>query len=152
MNNEFDITKVRFGNYLQGLNEGSQGYLSNNMCDLKDVVESDYRFKFGKIKIIENSEYPFVNEDGVEFKYFYLVSEPEEKKYRPYTWEEREQLRGKWFKRSDGKADEELINGFYILNDGLFVINDKTAEHLLNYYVWLDGSPCGVPVEYDEIV
>lgn len=148
MNNkvEFDITKVRFGNYLQGLKEGSQGYLSNTMRDLKDVVENDYRFKFGKIKIIENSEDPFVNEDGVGFKYFYLVSEPEEKKYRPYTWEEREQLRGKWVKWINLNNEFQLTEFYYSDNRGFIINNNLMPEALLEMAQFLDGSPCGVEI------
>ena len=78
---------------------------------------------------------------------------PEEKTYRPFTWEERDQLRGKWVKKKN-KEDKEDIEGMI---DGLsmdfggfliyFSVYFVTNNELLDWYTFLDGSPCGVPVK-----
>ena len=78
---------------------------------------------------------------------------PEEKTYRPFTWEERDQLRGKWVKKKN-KEDKEDIEGMI---DGLSMDFDRfliyfsvyfvTNNELLDWYTFLDGSPCGVLVD-----
>lgn len=148
----FDITKVRFKGYLCGLKAGCKGYFSDTMSGLQHCVEEDYQFNFGKIKKInENSESPFVNKEDVEYRYFYLVEEPKGKMYRPYTWEEREQLRGKWIKRKDNAKDgEKLVIILYVTNDDLFMINNMNSEYVLDNYEFLDSSPCGVEIVEGE--
>lgn len=149
----FDINKVV---YLKAEKElsfvikiGTKGYIADNIADLRYLIENECKDYYDELRSIdEDSDFPFnfVN-TTIGYKLFYPVEEPKEKKYRPYIWEEREQLRGKWIKRKgDNKNDEELINNMYISNDNLFVINDKTSEHLLNYYTWLDESLCGVEI------
>ena len=97
MDNEFDITKVRFCEYLQGLKVGSEGYVADRMSSLYYRVTSKDAHFYKKIVTIDTAiiERCFGCGDGIAFTYFYLVKEP---KYRPFTWEEREQLRGEWVK------------------------------------------------------
>lgn len=73
---------------------------------------------------------------------------PEEKKYRPFTWEERDQLRGKWVKNKENDT-ENMIIGFFLdggIDSKLHLSCDGwcTSESLLKHYEFLDGSPCGM--------
>lgn len=91
--------------------------------------------------IIENIK---VRENADEVK-------PKEKKYRPYTWEERDKLRGRWARYKRGFRKEEfIINNYFENSDGEFVINDLPSERFLEICEWLDGTPCGVLVEDGE--
>ena len=150
MDNEFDITKVRFKGYLQGLKEGCVGYVADTLSALYDyVVHYNSIYYKHILKIMESSEHPFVCGRNFVYNYFYLVKEPEEKKYRPFTWEEREQLRGKWVKWSilDKGEKEFQITSIQLLGNGAFRLNDGiTPEDLLENAQFLDGSPCGVEI------
>jgi hypothetical protein len=67
--------------------------------------------------------------------------------YVPYTWDDREELRGKWFRRKDKELSEfERFASFFSLIDGHFYINFIRSDELLNECEWLDGSPCGKKV------
>jgi hypothetical protein len=67
--------------------------------------------------------------------------------YVPYTWEDREELRGRWFRRKDKEPSEfERFVCFFSLIDGHFYINFIRSDELLNECEWLDGSPCGKKV------
>ncbi len=142
---KFDITKVRFEGYLCGLKAGCEGYFSDTMSGLQHCVEEDYRFNFGKIKKInENSEFPFVNKVDVEYRYFYLVEEPKEKKYRPYKLEDFDKFFNKGFEHKEYKF-RVRVNRIEYENNTLY-INGVTAQNFLEKYVWLDGSPCGAEI------
>lgn len=73
------------------------------------------------------------------------------KTYRPYTWEDRDQLRGKWARFIHGFEREEfLIHNIYVNSDGELIINDLPAERFIEICIWIDGTPCGVLVEGGE--
>lgn len=78
------------------------------------------------------------------------MSKKSKKQYRPYTWEERKHLRGKWIKWTNMNNEEiefQIVNMKLDSNDG-FVINDGiTPEILLSMAEFVDGSPCGVEVK-----
>ena len=145
---EFDITKVRFRDYLQGLNVGCEGYVADSLSSLHYHVTSNNPLFYKKIvKIDTITERSFGCDNGLEWTYFYLVKEP---KYRPFTWEEREYLRGKWVKWSilDKGEKEFQITSIRLLSNGVFRLNDGiTPEDLLENAQFLDGTPCGVLVE-----
>lgn len=75
---------------------------------------------------------------------------PKEKQYRLYTWEEREQLRGRWIRKKEAFGEEECIKELHISNIGTLLINLKHASEIFEFWEFLDGSPCGVPVEDGE--
>lgn len=155
MNNEekFDITKVRFGGYLRGLKVGSEGFFAQSLAELYHKVcggKTDY----GKLKKIDKTEASFVRDGDIyrecNYLYFYLVKEPKEKQYRPFTWEDREYLRGKWIRRKDSSDEEESIGEFYMSSSDTFKINLKSARELLDSWEFLDGLPCGVEITEEE--
>lgn len=69
-------------------------------------------------------------------------------KYRPFIWEEREELRGKWIRPKSRLYDEVQINRFNLENDNSFWVkvneNFINSKSLLKDYEFADGTPCGV--------
>lgn len=151
----FDITKVRFKGYLQGLKEGCVGYVADTLSELYDYVVHYNSIYYRQIlKIMEPSEYPFVCGRNFAYRYFYLVKEPEEKKYRSFTWEEREQLRGKWLKwvNSSNEEKEFQVTSMKLLTGNKFVINNGiTPDILLEKAQFIEGTPCGVEMSMGHI-
>lgn len=72
----------------------------------------------------------------------YLRNKPE-KKYRPFIWEERNQIRGKWIVHKDDNNEQQIRSlGLY---DGIFYINDIKVDKYLENYLFLDTKlPFGV--------
>ncbi len=67
--------------------------------------------------------------------------------YVPYTWEDREELRGRWFRRKvKDTYEHERLAWRFDLVDGYFYVDSTRSDELLNEWVWLDGSPCGKKV------
>jgi len=70
-----------------------------------------------------------------------IVNKPLEDEYVPFTWEDRELLRGEWIRKKESKS-EYLITYFY--DKGVGTDNDTFSyELLLNEYEFVDGKPCG---------
>lgn len=73
-----------------------------------------------------------------------------EKKFIPFTWEDREFLRGKWFlKKTDistGKNVEYALTRIYF-DEVYFGQSRYSYYDLMRYFTFLDGSPCGKEVE-----
>ena len=69
--------------------------------------------------------------------------EPPKPKYVPFTWEDREQLRGRWIMDGTGKQ-EYTINDFFNVNGVLYICGHQ-AEHFLNWnWTFVDtGEPVG---------
>jgi hypothetical protein len=61
--------------------------------------------------------------------------------YVPYTWDDREELRGKWYRNKETKL-EAMVYYFSPLGSD-FRINSYCPEMFLELCEWLDGSPCG---------
>lgn len=79
------------------------------------------------------------------------IEEKIEPTYRPFTWEERDMLRGKWFREKCDVKKERLIINVYESREGeLFIYDGSVAmnvKNLFENYTFLDGTPCGVKVE-----
>ncbi len=66
--------------------------------------------------------------------------------YVPYTWDDRDELRGRWFRRKTKESwqtNYERLACFFCLIDGHFYVNSIRNDELLNECEWLDGKPCG---------
>lgn len=170
---EFDKSKVYTLLNADEVKIGSEGYFADNLEDLKDIVERErveYYGKIGSIGSIEVESYScrFHKKDKYCYGLFYLVKEPKEKKFRPYSnpeemiedFKRRYNAYGGW----SGK-DNPMIwiksktTGFRHLvtdygdNDncghcnksciwiGTLPINFK---ELYENYTYLDGTPCGI--------
>ncbi len=62
--------------------------------------------------------------------------------YVPYTWDDREELRGRWYRRNDNKDYERQVTLFDGGINNMF-INGWEAKEFLQKCEWLDGTPCG---------
>ena len=75
---------------------------------------------------------------------FRFEEAPPPKKYRPFRWEEREQLRGRWVKRKLTEGEWQITN-IEKHHGGLYVQSLGSASALLVDCVFLDtGLPVGV--------
>ena len=126
-------------------------YLDQEELKMGDKVEVFYGgggfikrifVKYGKndgvICVSEDSEEQFLRGEYFLTNYFSEWRIPEEKKYRPFTFKDRELFRGKWVKRKFG-----------CFEDMLDIIDEYTSGgikyiELFEDYTFLDGSPCGV--------
>jgi hypothetical protein len=62
--------------------------------------------------------------------------------YVPYTWDDREELRDRWFKQKRDVPYERKVCNIEVEKSELF-IDGWEAKEFLQKCVWLDGSPCG---------
>jgi hypothetical protein len=70
-----------------------------------------------------------------------------EPKYAPFTWEDREQLRGRWVVQVESTGTEQMVNKLDLINNDLFA-NNKLALELLTGWRFLDtGEPVGKKVQ-----
>lgn len=160
---EFDKTKLYSILNADKVKVGSKGYFSDNLVELKFDIE------FGSISVstlqsIEtNNEFPFTT-NSCKSQFFYLVEEPKEKKYRPYKNcdEFIADFKKRWRKYSGVKFHENAMSLPFIwlkekCSDDKFLITgiDSTdiiainnlqysLTGLLDYFTYLDGSPCGI--------
>ena len=69
-----------------------------------------------------------------------------EPKYVPFTYEGREQLRGKWLMHQNYHEDQHMI--IRINMNGVGIKGDHISyQDLFDKYLFTDGSPCGKVVE-----
>jgi hypothetical protein len=65
--------------------------------------------------------------------------------YVPYTWDDREELRERWFKQKGDVLYERKVYNIAVERSELF-IDGWEAKEFLQKCEWLDGSPCGKKV------
>lgn len=111
---------------------------------------------------------PSFRECGIEvdvpdvgaFMYPYFVLEKAEPEYEPYDFSDldcRTSLLGKAVKFMDGsRLGPALITGFELFDDGVWGVHvggvsTMDAIALLDGWVFLDGTPCGIEVEDEEV-
>jgi len=63
--------------------------------------------------------------------------------YVPFTWEDREQLRGKWIKFKADNVHECCITSIFQLGISLEGNEYVDYKKLFNAYEFIDGTPCG---------
>lgn len=83
--------------------------------------------------------------DFVSYQYYRRRTTPAVT-YLPFTWEDREQLRGRWIVQVESTGTEQMVNKLDLINDDLFA-NNKLALELLTGWSFLDtGEPVGKKV------
>ncbi len=65
--------------------------------------------------------------------------------YVPYTWDDREELRGRWY-RKKGDNVEVLVTHLTKQDSTNVSINSWSSDAFLLCCEWLDGTPCGKKV------
>lgn len=71
-----------------------------------------------------------------------MDKKPSEPEYEPFTYEDRELLRNKWIRYKDAKREQIIYTmdtDGVIIGDGIYV----KYVTLLQFYKFLDGTPCG---------
>lgn len=103
----------------------------------KDGFEIAYNYREdGSYFVSEESDHDLLSE----------YTEPKPPQYVPYTWEDREQLRGRWYRRKNNSG-EYMIGSLVIDNETEIIIGPWRADEFLGVCEWLDGTPCGKVVE-----
>lgn len=139
---EFDKSRVYTSLNADEVKIGSKGYFADSIKVLRDIVEQEYGRGYGEIENITVDYYSsrFKIKDNCCYTLFFLVEEPEEKKFRPYSnpeemiedFKKRYNAYGGW----SGK-DNPMYNP-------MIWIKSKTTgfRHLVTDYGCGDGGPC----------
>lgn len=81
-----------------------------------------------------------------EMSFYRRRIEPPKPQYVPFTWEDREQLRGRWIGSNDGRC-ERLVNVMHH-EDRCFYVSSINATSLCDDWHFLDtGEPVGKRVQ-----
>lgn len=161
---EFDESKVYTLVNADKVKIGSKGYFSDSFSQLKEVVSNNSLSYYGGLTDIHNDRMPnrFEMNTTSSWILFYLVEEPEEKRFRAYvdTDEMIDHfcshfnlnpqsyiLPTLWVKFKGDNNRKYLITR--IREDTVTIclehnINTFSLKHLFEGYTWLDDSPCGV--------
>lgn len=166
---EFDISRVYTMLTADEVKEGSEGYFADNFKDLKDIIAREFSECYGKIRKINAKGYSlrFLREDNYGFGLFYLIKEPEENKFRPYSnpdemiedFKKRYNSYGGWSGKENPMYSpliwiKSKDTGFRSLvtdygdDDNKICIWVGTLpimfKELYENYTYLDGTPCGI--------
>ena len=128
---------------------GSKGYFADSIRILKETIKEtlkdSYAAAYGEIDEIKDDScaYRFSIKKNSAYCFFYLVEEPEEKKYRPY--------------HSPSEIPGGALLNIVLHNDGTYFIitaaDNKRVylgpngwvdmQELYDNYMWPNGTPCG---------
>lgn len=175
---KFDKSKVFTALNADELKVGSKGYFTDNIESLELVVQSEDYLAFGELEKIQkpNMSYRFgMKESDKSFNLFYLVKEPQEKKFRPYSnpdemiedFKRRYNAYGGWSGKDNPMYNPMIwvkskTTGFRHLvtdygdDDNCDYCNRSCIwigsfslvfKELLDDYTYLDGTPCGIEEE-----
>lgn len=135
------------GSYTQDVEVGDEGWFGPDLGSLRQAVETgdNERCCYGKLTDIRDDVYPFECDNLFVLPLFYPVRRNCTPKYRPYNWDEVTSLCGKWAKYKNKDEMFELIR-FVKLDDDVITVNGMDMKTFLASCVWLDGTPCGVPL------
>ncbi len=159
---EFDKSKVYTALNADDIKVGSKGYFADTISQLKKLVEQHYE-GYGEIDEIfpDSSDCRFRNKDDTIYSFFYLVEEPEEKKFRPYKdtdemikdFVERYSL----YNGFDGNKNPMYNPLIWVQNacgkkrlvtntddDSVYLQKWVSLPEFAEAYTYLDGSPCGI--------
>ena len=155
----FDKSKVYTALNADEVKVGSKGYFADNIKALKEAVKNEDCVMFGEIEEVfaDFASDRFGLKGESEYKLFYLVEEPKEKKLRPYKDTDEMidhfcrhfnfipnsyNLPLIWVK--DEKGNKLLVHTVY--SNGDFLTGDKelSLNDLCREYTYLDDSPCGI--------
>lgn len=127
---------------------GSKGYFSDDIIGLKTMteVEDTYLNELNAINT-ERRAYPFFSDNGYWYGLFYPVVIPKKKKLVPFTWEDREMLRGKWIRKKECAHEIRITTILFDGDDEKLRINGISAVDLFNKWEFLDGSPFGKEID-----
>ena len=173
---EFDKSKVYTLLNADEVKIGSEGYFADNLECLKEIIELKRDDYYGKIDNIEVEIYScrFHKKGKHCYGLFYLVKEPEEEKFRPYSnpeemiedFKKRYNAYGGWsgkdnpmynpliWIKSKTTGFRHLVTDYGCGDDGpcnkscIWIGSFFLVfKKLFEEYTYLDGTPCGINEE-----
>lgn len=147
---KFDKTRVYSPCNADEVKVGSKGFFADNISELKKKVNEGHEL-LTLVKIYgEKSATRFSISTISSYILFYLVEEPEEKKYRPYD-DTAEMLDGAMLDIVVSRDGTRLLitaaedKRVYLGPQGWVDLFD-----LYKYYTWPNGTPCGVEEQVNK--
>lgn len=135
---------------------GKKVFIANGLKRLRYYVEMGIEVRTLK-KVSGFSDRPFYYEESSRPGSVCYPYEEPQKKYEPFTWEDRELLRGKWVRlKSDPSTESQIVELIHKdeneyngdLEIGHFNnFDEMPAGVLLADFEFVDGTPCGKEVE-----
>lgn len=159
---EFDNSRIYTMVNADEIKLGSIGYFANSLYSLQQAVQHDDKECFGKIMNIRNNStgFRFVT-NNMCFILFYLVEEPEKKKFHPFK--NTEDMMTEFCKRSgklplatidppviyfkNKKSDESYIMSAFNYHSVKICHETYDMIGLFNNFTFTDGLPCGIKEE-----
>lgn len=149
---EFDKSKVFTALNADEIKQGSKGYFANSIRILKETIKETLKDScaatYGEIDEIKDDSCAcrFSIKKNSAYSFFYLVKEPEEKKYRPY--------------HSPSEIPGGALLNIVLHDDGTYFIitaaDNKRVylgsngwvdmQELYDNYMWPNGTSCGKKV------
>ena len=169
---EFDVNKVFVSLSADDVKIGSKGYCADSLVTLKTQVEYEDKLAYGEVTRILDKDclYRFRIDNIIDKAFFYLVEEPEEKKFRPYSnpdemiedFKKRYNTYGGWsgkdnpliWIKSKNTGFRHLVTDYGCGDDGpcnkscIWIGSFSLVfKELFDKYTYLDGTPCGINEE-----
>ena len=144
----FDTSKVYTAANADEVKVGSKGFFADSLAGLRSNVFSEYTTLRELTDVYnEHVDHRFESNDDV-YNLFYLVEEPEEKTFRPYS--SREELLSALKKQAcpfyvyENHTDD-MLAVTRICNDVIYLNGEPISFlELKDNFHFQDGSPCGI--------
>ncbi len=148
---EFSINQVYTSPYAQDVEIGSRGFFADTLTELKRKVREGRELATLAAVNGEEAATRFCVSSVSSYFLFYLVDRPKEKKFRAYkNTAEMEPYTVADYVINKITGDRLMILG---INECKVYITSKgwiDMDSLFDYYVWSDGTPCGMEVTDEE--
>ena len=169
---EFDVNKVFVSLSADDVKIGSSGYCADSLTDLKMRVEHEDELAYGEVTRIHGKDclYRFRIDNIIDKAFFYLVEEPKENRFRPYSnpdemiedFKKRYNSYGGWSGKDNPmynpiiwvkhkETNSSALITFFSKITNAVTFADSDNPHslgiLFEQFVYLDGSPCGIMEE-----
>ena len=167
---KFDKSKVYTALNADEVRIGSKGYFASTIADLRITVEGDWTLRDVKVIRDDNWVSRFEDDNGDYYSFFYLVEEPKENRFRPYSnpdemiedFKKRYNSYGGWSGKDNPmynpiiwvkhkETNSSALITFFSKITNAVTFADSDNPHslgiLFEQFVYLDGSPCGIMEE-----
>ena len=158
---EFDKSRIYTVVNADEVKLGSAGYFADSIYSLQQAVQHNDKECFGKVDCIKgtNTGFRFVADNGTCFSLFYFIEEPKEKELRPYK--DTDEMIDHFCRHFNLIPQDHRLPTLWVKNNDKKYLITRVSENtvtvcfeenvftfglirLLDDYMWLDGSPCGI--------
>ena len=158
---EFDKSRIYTVVNADEVKLGSAGYFADSIYSLQQAVQHNDKECFGKVDCIKgtNTGFRFVADNGTCFSLFYFIEEQEEKELRPYK--DTDEMIDHFCRHFNLIPQDHRLPTLWVKNNDKKYLITRVSENtvtvcfeenvftfglirLLDDYMWLDGSPCGI--------